>query len=299
MSVSSCVAFAALRAVATSTTTVNILVTDVNDNDPIFDRSFPRNLSVLEEEANAFVGQVKASDPDAGANGEVRYRLLTHNGLFRINSSGAIITVAPLDREVRGQYQLLVEASDGAQDPRRTTLLLPVTVIDVDDNSPVFSQPAYEATLAENSPAGTVLLHLSAHDADLNSNVTYRIRTEEARQLFSLDPVTGQLSAQHTLDFETLAPEAVTHTFVVEAVDSQGSMPPGLTTVTVKIIDMNDYSPVFSQALYRGVVAPNAVKGTVIIMVSAKDGDPPVSADRHACVSTRLNALSSRLADGG
>ncbi|KAG5262830.1 hypothetical protein AALO_G00279370 [Alosa alosa] len=285
------------KADGTSTTTVNILVTDVNDNDPIFDRSFPRNLSVLEEEANAFVGQVKASDPDAGANGEVRYRLLTHNGLFRINSSGAIITVAPLDREVRGQYQLLVEASDGAQDPRRTTLLLPVTVIDVDDNSPVFSQPAYEATLAENSPAGTVLLHLSAHDADLNSNVTYRIRTEEARQLFSLDPVTGQLSAQHTLDFETLAPEAVTHTFVVEAVDSQGSMPPGLTTVTVKIMDMNDYSPVFSQALYRGVVAPNAVKGTVIITVSAKDGDPPDTADSriHYQVDTEQFPYSTSL----
>lgn len=103
----------------------------------------------------------QASDPDAGANGEVRYRLLTHNNLFRINSSGAISTAAGLDREVRGHYQLLVEASDGAQDPRRTTLPLHVTVLDVDDNSPVFSQSSYEATLAENSPAGTVILQLS------------------------------------------------------------------------------------------------------------------------------------------
>lgn len=103
----------------------------------------------------------QASDPDAGPNGEVRYRLLTHNGLFRINSSGAISTTGPLDREVRGHYQLLVEASDGTQDPRRTALTLLVTVLDVDDNSPVFSQPAYEATLAENSPAGTVILQLS------------------------------------------------------------------------------------------------------------------------------------------
>ena len=47
--------------------------------------------------------------------------------------------------------------------------------------------------------------------------------------------MTGQLSAQHTLDFEALAPEAIAHTFVVEAVDSEGSMPPGLATVTVKI----------------------------------------------------------------
>ncbi|KAL2078366.1 hypothetical protein ACEWY4_026051 [Coilia grayii] len=268
------------KADGTSTTTVSVLVTDVNDNDPVFDASFPRNLSVIEEEANAFVGQVQASDPDAGVNGEVHYRLLTNIGLFRINSSGAISTAVPLDREERGQYQLVVEASDGASDPRRTRLPLLVTVIDVDDNSPVFSQTSYEATLAENSPAGTVLLQLSAQDADLNSNITYYIRTEKARQFFSLDPVTGRLSAIHSLDYEALAPEAVTHTFVVEALDSESSsMPPGLATVTITITDMNDYSPVFRQALYRGVVAPNAIKGTVITTVTAEDGDPPNTAD--------------------
>ena len=40
---------------------------------------------------------------------------------------------------------------------------------------------------------------------------------------------------------------------------------------------MNDYSPVFSQVLYRGMVAPNAVKGTVVTTVHAEDLDPPVS----------------------
>ncbi|XP_010289262.1 PREDICTED: protocadherin-15-like [Phaethon lepturus] len=52
-------------------------------------------------------------------------------------------------------------------------------------------------------------------------------------------------------------------------------MPPGLATVTVRVKDMNDYSPVFSKKLYRGMVAPDAVKGTVITTVSAEDQDPP------------------------
>lgn len=51
----------------TSNAKVNILVTDVNDNDPIFDRSLPQNLTVLEEQANAFVGQVKVSAPTGPA----------------------------------------------------------------------------------------------------------------------------------------------------------------------------------------------------------------------------------------
>uniref|UniRef100_A0AAY4D0V0 Cadherin domain-containing protein n=1 Tax=Denticeps clupeoides TaxID=299321 RepID=A0AAY4D0V0_9TELE len=262
----------------TSTTTVNIVVTDVNDNDPIFNPSLPTNLSVLEEEANAFVGQVKASDVDAGANGQVSYRLLNHAGLFRINTNGSIFTGVPLDREVRGQYELLVEASDGALDPRRTTLLLIVTVLDVDDNSPVFSQPSYSAVLPENSPAGAVILQLSATDVDLVSNVTYSIRTEEARALFAVNPVTGELSALQPLDFETLPPSATTRTLVVEALDSGGRMPPGLATVTVKITDMNDYPPVFTQRLYHGMVAPNAIKGTVVTTVKADDSDPPNTA---------------------
>ncbi|KAJ8388237.1 hypothetical protein AAFF_G00136080 [Aldrovandia affinis] len=262
----------------TSTATVNIVVTDVNDNDPVFDPSLPTNFTVLEEEANVFVGQVKAFDPDAGANGQVRYRLVNHFALFRINANGSIFTAVPLDRETRAHYDLIVEAMDGAVDPRRTTITLSVQVLDIDDNSPVFSQASYTVNLPENSPIGTIFLQLSAVDADLGSNVTYNIRTEEARELFSIDPLTGELSVLQALDFEELAATGATYSFVVEALDSAGEMPPGMATVTVKIQDMNDYSPVFSQPLYRGMVAPDAGKGTLIAIVFADDQDPPGTA---------------------
>uniref|UniRef100_A0A8B9JY05 Protocadherin-related 15b n=1 Tax=Astyanax mexicanus TaxID=7994 RepID=A0A8B9JY05_ASTMX len=259
----------------TSTATVDILVTDVNDNDPVFDPLLPHNLTVQEEQANAFVGQVKATDPDLGVNGQVRYRLLTHADLFRISVDGNISTAVALDREQRGHYELVVEAWDGALDPRRTTLTLSINVLDVDDNSPVFSQPSYSVILPENSLAGVAILQLSASDADLNSNITYLIRTEEERELFALDLVTGELRVLYTLDFEKLTSEETTHTLVVEAVDSGGSMPPGLATVTITITDMNDFSPVFGQTVYRGMVAPNAVKGTIVTTVQAEDWDTP------------------------
>lgn len=67
----------------------------------------------------------------------------------------------PLDRELRSQYDLVVEASDGAVDPRRTTLTLSIQVTDIDDNSPVFSQQNYVVNVPENSPVGTVVLKLS------------------------------------------------------------------------------------------------------------------------------------------
>uniref|UniRef100_A0A1A8R8F9 Protocadherin 15b n=2 Tax=Nothobranchius rachovii TaxID=451742 RepID=A0A1A8R8F9_9TELE len=51
-------------------------------------------------------------------------------------------------------------------------------------------------------------------------------------------------------------------------------MPPGLASVTVRILDMNDFSPAFSQSVYRGMVAPNALKGTIVTTVMANDSDP-------------------------
>ncbi|KAK1905784.1 Protocadherin-15, partial [Dissostichus eleginoides] len=261
----------------TSTATVNIVVTDVNDNDPEFDPTITTNFTVQEEEANLFVGQVKATDPDAGLNGQVRYRIVNHPDLFTISANGSIYTRVPLDRERRSQFDLVVEASDGAVDPRRTTLTLSIQVMDIDDNSPVFSQQTYVVNVPENSPLGTVILKLSAVDSDLFSNVTYRIKTESARQLFSLNPVTGELAVLQTLDFEDLAAMGMgaSYTFQVEAVDQEGVMPPGQATVTVRITDMNDFSPIFTQDLYTGMVAPNAEKGTVITTVFAEDRDPP------------------------
>lgn len=81
--------------------------------------------------------------------------------MFTIGANGSIYTKVPLDRELRSQYDVVVEASDGAVDPRRTTLTLSVLVTDVDDNSPVFTQETYVVSVPENSPVGTVVLKLS------------------------------------------------------------------------------------------------------------------------------------------
>ncbi|NXR35870.1 PCD15 protein, partial [Zosterops hypoxanthus] len=259
----------------TSTATVNIVVTDVNDNGPVFDMFLPKNLSVQEEEANAFVGQVRATDADAGINGQVHYSLANFKNLFRITSNGSIYTAVKLNREVRDYYELIVEATDGAVDPRRSTLTLAIKVLDIDDNSPVFTNASYTVCVPENLPPGTVFLQLEAKDADLGADVNYRIRTEEARQYFALNKHTGELSLRKSLDYESFSDTEATFTFLVEAFDSKGTMPPGLATVTVRVKDMNDYSPVFSQKLYRGMVAPDAAKGTVITTVSAEDQDPP------------------------
>lgn len=91
--------------------------------------------------------------------------------------------------------------------------------------------------LSPTPPCDPFLSPWKAVDADLFSNVTYRIRTESARQLFSLNAITGELAVLQTLDFEDLAALGMgtSYTFQVEAVDQGGVMPPGRATVTVRI----------------------------------------------------------------
>lgn len=90
-------------------------------------------------------------------------------------------------------------------------------------------------SLSDSSPSS-----LQAMDADLGSNLTYRIRTEgsdqEIFQLFHINPVTGELSVQKGLDYEALTKSEAMYTFTVEALDTEGVMPPGLASVTVRIM---------------------------------------------------------------
>ncbi|XP_041426132.1 protocadherin-15-like [Xenopus laevis] len=265
------------RTDGTSTATVNVVVTDVNDNDPVFDLYLPRNLSVQEEELNAFVGQVRATDPDAGVNGQVRYSLANLNNIFRITANGSIYTSLKLDRETKDYYELIVEATDGAVDPRRSTINLAINVIDVDDNSPQFTNSTYSASVPENMIPGMVFLRVQAKDADLGANITYRIRSQEVLQFFAMNQSTGELSLLKPLDYESFANKEAAYMFIIEAFDVTGTMPPGLATVTVQVKDMNDYSPVFTKVLYWGMVAPDALKGTLVTTVAAEDKDPPGS----------------------
>ncbi len=62
---------------------------------------------------------------------------------------------------------------------------------------------------------------------------------------------------------------------------------------------MNDFSPIFSQDLYKGMVAPNAEKGTVITTVFAEDQDPPVSIKKNLLHATFIFKICNVYNIGG
>ncbi|KAL1261564.1 hypothetical protein QQF64_006829, partial [Cirrhinus molitorella] len=93
------------------------------------------------------------------------------------------------------EVTLILTAVDGGTPPRSGTVAIHVTVLDANDNAPVFSQAIYKVSLPENSPTDTVVVRVSATDADegQNGEVTYEFNriSDKAKNLFSLDSNTG------------------------------------------------------------------------------------------------------------
>ncbi|XP_070605431.1 protocadherin-16 [Erythrolamprus reginae] len=234
--------------------TAHIFIMDENDNAPEF--LSPASVRVPEDQPTGFlVLQVVARDRDMGENGRVSYLLRAGNpdGQFHLNpSTGALSIVRALDREEVSQHNLTVVATDHGSPRHTTTQLLSVQVLDVNDETPTFEKSVYEGQVAENLPAGVLVLQLHAIDEDLGTNgqVTYGgIAGED----FTIDPNTGLISTLGPLDHE----EQAEHLLTVYAQD--GGLPPrqAKATVRVLVVDENDHAPVFQKEAYSLAVPEN------------------------------------------
>ncbi|NXA39740.1 PCDGA protein, partial [Eudromia elegans] len=225
------------------TAKVTITVTDVNDNAP--ELTVMSSLSEVPEDCppGTVVALLHVQDRDSGANGEVRCSLGA--GLpFRLRSSlgsyYSVETWRELDREAVSEYNVTVRATDGGSPSLWSSAVLPLRVLDVNDNAPVFAEARYSARVSENNAAGAlVLLSASDSDAGTNARVTYRFQKVTANVLrqFDLHPETGIITLKDALDFE----ETRGYTLLVEAKDGGGLA--AHCKVEVEVLDVNDNAP--------------------------------------------------------
>uniref|UniRef100_A0A493SUM9 Cadherin domain-containing protein n=1 Tax=Anas platyrhynchos platyrhynchos TaxID=8840 RepID=A0A493SUM9_ANAPP len=149
---------------------VTVQVLDVNDNAPIF-VSTPFQATVLENVPVGYsVIHVQAIDADSGDNARLVYTLLETGAGFPFainNSTGWIVVASELDREAVDFYSFGVEAQDQGSPPMASSASVSVTILDVNDNSPEFTQREYGARLNEDAAVGTSVLTVSAVDRDV------------------------------------------------------------------------------------------------------------------------------------
>ncbi|KAI4891753.1 hypothetical protein NFI96_030071 [Prochilodus magdalenae] len=274
------------------TTTINITLSDVNDNPPRFSKSI-FHLRVPESSAvGSAVGRIKAHDLDIGKNAEVEYNIIPgdERGTFDIttnehNQEGIIILRRPLDYETRKAYTFKVEASNAHLDPRfhsfgpyKDTATVKINILDVDE-PPVFSKPSYTMDIHEDTQLGTTIGAVTAQDLDAGSSpVRYSIDWKsDLDSFFDIDPVRGTISISELLDRESIAQ----HNISVVATKVNNPVLTSKVSVTVHVLDVNEFPPELAVP-YETFVCESAKVGQVIQIISAKDQDLPMKGQKFS-----------------
>ncbi|XP_027307446.1 cadherin-12 isoform X2 [Anas acuta] len=273
-----------------------IKVQDINDNEPKF-LDGPYVASVPEmSPVGAYVLQVKATDaddPTYGNSARVVYSILQGQPYFSIDpKTGVIRTALPnMDREVKEQYQVLIQAKDmgGQLGGLAGTTTVNITLTDVNDNPPRFPKSIFHLKVPESSHVGSAIGRIRAVDPDFgkNAEIEYNIVPGDGGNLFDIttdeNTQEGVIKLKKPLDFETKK----AYTFKVEASNLHldhrfHSVGPFKDTATVKInvLDM-DEPPVFSKPMYTMEVYEDTPVGTIIGAVTAQDLDAGSSSVRY------------------
>lgn len=92
-----------------------------------------------------------------GLNGEIQFSIIggNVNNMFRITTEGEIKTRGNPDREQRNQYSLQISAKDLGVPSRSLENSYRISILDMNDNNPVFEKSVYHTRLRENIAVGT------------------------------------------------------------------------------------------------------------------------------------------------
>ena len=253
-----------------SFTWVEIRIIDTNNHSPMFDT--PCNAMLQENQPlGAEVVILTATDADTGVNGEVTYSLLDTSH-FSIDSHSGIVTTnqnsSRYDRETQGVFQVGVVASDGGL--RQDYCLLTITLLDENDNPPLFVLPTYHLTLSVETPHFTPVAMVIAFDQDVGANGELLY--------FPSEPIEGNFTIDmDTAEISTTGPNALgVYTLTLIATDmggpaSQSSSVP----VNIHVVGGNT-APVFNHLYYNTTLCENVPVGKTVLTLSASGTPSPI-----------------------
>ena len=238
-----------------SSVTVTIAVTDVNDNSPQFTSA--TSFSVPEnQQVNTVVGQVTAVDIDSPPNGGIVSLSVSQlDPHFELTETGSLVLLSPLDREEEDRYTFTVVATDGGSPSMTNDEQFSIIVTDYNDHPPVFLNTTLQVMIKENFPVGVPFTTVLAHDMDINkaATVRYMLLDESLKWIFCISHSLGTIEVCNPgLNFDPSLPvidyERQTEYEVGIVAYDQGD--PTLFSkevLTVNIDNVNEYIPLFDK----------------------------------------------------
>ncbi|NXU46081.1 PCDGC protein, partial [Drymodes brunneopygia] len=257
---------------------IEVDIKDINDNAPNFKEiELEQKISETTAPGSRFP-LPEAHDPDSGRNSLQSYDLSGDEHFSLAVQAGPggdqrpeLVLAKALDREEAAFHELMLRAIDGGDPARTGTARIRVTVLDANDNAPVFSQAEYTVRVAEDVPVGSTLVTVRATDADegLYGHIKYSLKkiTEKASKIFHLDAETGVITLLQSLDFEN----GDSYELDVQAQDGGGLSDAAKVGITVT--DINDNAPEISVRSALSDISENAPSGTVVALLHLQDRD--------------------------
>ncbi|CAJ0960735.1 unnamed protein product, partial [Ranitomeya imitator] len=275
---------------------ITIAVLDINDNLPVFNQSVYK-ISIRENlPLNTVILTLNATDQDDGANGEIQFYFDGHTSKstrekFSLNEqNGEISIIGHVDFEEQNFYELSIKAEDKGFPKLEGNCVVHIEVEDVNDNSPEITFSTVLNIIPENTPIGIAIGHINLKDEDsgkngevklsLSPNVPFKIRLHQNRYALVTD---GKLDREETIKY------------TIELTASDFGSPPlySKTSVTVRVSDINDNAPVFTQSTYNAFIKENSDPGTLLCTVSATDLDEGDNSDLvYSIVESQIDGSS-------
>ncbi|XP_060904152.1 protocadherin alpha-8-like isoform X5 [Labrus mixtus] len=240
-----------------STSVIDVHISDVNDNKPLFTENI---INVFVKE-NSLVGEViktvTATDADISQNGQMSYSLLHNNSnslplstMININSeTGDIVSLQSFNYEELKTFQFKVQATDSGVPPLSSNVTVNVLILDENDNNPTILAPYSEhgsvnsESIPYSAEAGYFVAKIRAVDADsgYNALLSYHLSEPKGNNLFRIGTSTGEIRTKRRMSDNDLK----THPLVVLVSDN--GEPSLSATVSIDVVVVESAADIQTQ----------------------------------------------------